>query len=52
MLYIAVQLENPQTATGVLNKLQAAIHEDCSFPESGTLVVNELLPYVLERLFW
>ena len=43
--YIAVQLENPQAATGFLNKLQDAIHEACSFPESGALVVNEFLPY-------
>ena len=43
--YIAVQLENPQAATGFLNKLQDAIHEACSFPESGSLVVNEFLPY-------
>ncbi len=43
--YIAVQLENPQAATGFLNKLQAAIHEACSFPESGAPVVNEFLPY-------
>ena len=43
--YIAVQLENPQAATGFLNKLQDAIHEACSFPESGSPVVNEFLPY-------
>ncbi len=43
--YIAVQLENSQAATGFLNKFQDAIHEACSFPESGSLVVNEFLPY-------
>lgn len=43
--YIAVQLENPQAATGFLNKLQVAIHEACSFPESGALIVNEFIPY-------
>ena len=43
--YIAVQLENQQAATGFLNKLQDAIQEACSFPESGSLVINEFLPY-------
>ena len=43
--YIVVQLENPQAATGFLNKLQDAIQEACSFPESGSLVINEFLPY-------
>jgi toxin ParE1/3/4 len=43
--YIAIQLENPQAATGILNKLQDAIHEACSFPESGSQVVNEFFPY-------
>lgn len=43
--YIAVQLENPQAATRFLNKLQEAIHESCLFPESGSLVINEFLPY-------
>ena len=42
--YIAVQLENPQAAAGFLNTLQNAIQEACSFPESGTLVVNDFLP--------
>jgi len=43
--YIAVQLENPQAAAGFLNKLQGAIQEACSFPESGSMVINEFLPY-------
>lgn len=43
--YISVQLENPQAAAGFLNKLQDAIQETCSFPESGSLVINEFLPY-------
>lgn len=43
--YIAVQLENQQAAAGFLNKLQDAIQEACSFPESGSLVINEFLPY-------
>lgn len=42
--YIAVQLENSHAATGFLNKLQDAIHEACSFPESGSPVINEFLP--------
>lgn len=43
--YFAVQLENQQAATGFLNKLQDALHEACAFPESGSLVNNEFLPY-------
>ena len=43
--YIAVQLENPRAAADFLNKLQDAIHEACSFPESGSPVINEFLPY-------
>lgn len=42
--YIAIQLENSQAAAGFLNALQNAIQEACSFPESGTLVVNDFLP--------
>lgn len=43
--YLAVQLENPQVAAGFLNKLQDAIQEACSFPESGSRVTNEFLPH-------
>ena len=43
--YIAVQLENPQAAADFLNKLQDAAYEACSFPESGSQVSNEFLPY-------
>ncbi len=43
--YIAVQLENPQAATGFLNSLESAIHDACSFPESGSPVINEFLPH-------
>ena len=43
--YIAVQIENPQAATGFLTRLQDAIQEACSFPGSGSLVANEFFPY-------
>lgn len=42
--YMAVQLANPQAAAAFLEKLQDAISEACSFPESGSLVDNEFLP--------
>lgn len=42
--YIAVELANPQAASEFLDKLQAAIEETRSFPESGAPVVNEYLP--------
>lgn len=42
--YIAVELSNPRAASDFVEKLQATIEEACSFPESGSLVVNEYLP--------
>lgn len=43
--YIAIQLGNPQATANFLDKLQAAISEICSFPESGSLVINNFLLY-------
>lgn len=43
--YIAVQIENTQAATDFLNRLQDAIQEACSLPESGSLVANEYFPH-------
>lgn len=42
--YITVELANPKAASNFADKLQAAIDEVRSFPESGSLVVNEYLP--------
>ena len=42
--YVSVQLSNPQAAAAFLEKLQDAISEACSFPESGSPVDNEFLP--------
>lgn len=42
--YIAVELANPQAASDFVDKLQTAIEEARSFPESGSPVVNEYLP--------
>lgn len=42
--YMAAQLSNPQAAAAFLEKLQDAISEACSFPESGSPVDNEFLP--------
>lgn len=42
--YIAVDLANPKAASDFVDKLQSAIEETRSFPESGSLVVNEYLP--------
>lgn len=42
--YIAVELANPKAASDFVDKLQSAIEEARSFPESGSLVVNEYLP--------
>lgn len=42
--YIAVELANPKAASDFADKVQAAIEEARSFPESGPLVVNEFLP--------
>lgn len=42
--YIAVELANPKAASDFVDKLQSAIEEACSFPESGSLVINEYLP--------
>lgn len=42
--YIAVGLANPTAASDFVNKLQGAIEEVRSFPESGSFVINELVP--------
>lgn len=42
--YIAVELANPTAASDFMDKLQAAIEEARSFPESGSLVINEFVP--------
>ena len=42
--YVSLQLSNPQAAAVFLEKLQDAISEACSFPESGSPVDNEFLP--------
>lgn len=42
--YIKVELANPKAASDFADKLQAAIEEACSFPESGPLASNEYLP--------
>jgi len=42
--YIAVELSNPKAASDFVDKLQEAIEETRSFPESGSLVVNEFVP--------
>ncbi len=42
--YIAVELSNPKAASDFVDKLQATIEEVRSFPESGSLVVNEFVP--------
>lgn len=42
--YIAVDLAKPKAASDFVDKLQSAIEEARSFPESGSLVVNEYLP--------
>lgn len=47
--YISVQLANRQAAADFLDKLQAAINEACTFPESGALVDNEFFPYKAAR---
>ncbi len=41
--YIAVELSNPKAASDFADKLQRAIEEAWSFPESGSLVVNEFV---------
>ena len=43
--YIAGELDNPQAAADFLDNLQKAIDEARMFPESGTPVENEYLPY-------
>lgn len=42
--YIAVELANPKAASDFVNKLQNAIEEARTFPESGSLISNEYLP--------
>lgn len=41
--YIAVELSNPKAASDFVDKLQDAIEEARSFPQSGLSVVNEFL---------
>ena len=45
VFYIAAGLDNQRAATDFLPKLQDAINDIRSFPESGALVENEFLPY-------
>ena len=47
--YIAVELANPKAASDFVDKLQSAIEEARSFPESCSLVVNEYLPATENR---
>lgn len=42
--YMAVELANPKAASDFVDKLQEVIEEARSFPESGSLVVNEFVP--------
>ena len=42
--YIAVELATPKAASDFLDKLQGAIEEARSFPESGSFVANEFVP--------
>lgn len=44
MGYIAVELANPTAASDFVDKLQGAIEEARSFPESGSLVISEFIP--------
>lgn len=48
--YIAVELANPKAASDFVDKLQEAIVEARSFPESGSLVVNEFVPNTDRKL--
>lgn len=41
--YIAHELGNPTAAFRFLDKLKQAIDETCTFPESGSRVINEFL---------
>ena len=41
--YMSVELSNAQAAARFIEKLQAALDEIRSFPESGTLVINDFL---------
>ncbi len=43
--YIANRLDNKSGATEFMNKLETVVSEACAFPESGSLVENEFLPY-------
>lgn len=47
--YIAVELSNPKAASDFADNFQLAIEEARSFPESGSLVVNEYLPDIRIR---
>ena len=50
--YIAVKLSNPTAAGDFADDLQKAIDEACTFPESGSAVINEFLPvdYVRKKI--
>lgn len=41
--YIALELANPKAASDFVDKLQGAIEEARSFPEGGSLVINEFV---------
>lgn len=41
--YIAAELSNPKAATDFADRLVKAIDEVRTFPESGSLVINEFL---------
>ncbi len=47
--YIAVELANPTAVSNFVGKLQGAIEEVRSFPESGSLVINEFLSNIEVR---
>ncbi|MCI8410517.1 MAG: type II toxin-antitoxin system RelE/ParE family toxin, partial [Lachnospiraceae bacterium] len=47
--YIAVELANPISATGFVDKLQSCIEESCLFSISGSIVINEFLPDLIVR---
>lgn len=46
---IAVELANPTAASNFVGKLQGAIEKVRSFPESGSLVINEFLSNIEVR---
>jgi plasmid stabilization system protein ParE len=42
--YLAVELDNPPAADRFLDRLHSAMENICTFPESGSRVLNEFLP--------